>query len=125
MGPVDLYCEVRIMRILIILMLASITPAFSQVDLTGEWAPAYHEDAPERIPGPEIGDYMGIPLNEAGRLRADSYDADRISVVTEFQCRPHSSDYGMRGLGNMRVTREIDPITQTLLAFHTYMPAWG
>jgi hypothetical protein len=102
-----------------------IVPACAQVDMSGEWQPQYHEDAPERLPGPELGDYMGIPLNAAGRLRADSYDADRISVVTEYQCRPHSSDYGMRGLGNLRVWREIDPITQRLVAFHTYMSAWG
>src|SRR5712671_7759693 len=100
-------------------------PAAAQADFSGHWAPLFHEDHPERLPGPELGDYMGIPLTEAGRLRADSYDADRISVVMEYQCRPHSSDYGMRGLGNLRVTREIDPITQTLAAFHTYMPAWG
>jgi hypothetical protein len=24
-------------------------------DLSGEWAPRFHEDQPERIPGPEIG----------------------------------------------------------------------
>jgi hypothetical protein len=118
--------EMKPLRMTPILLAAfSVLPAFAQVDFTGEWAPAYHEDAPERIPGPEIGDYMGLPLNDAGRMRADSYDADRISVVTEFQCRPHSSDYGMRGLGNMRITREIDPASQKLIAFHTYMPAWG
>jgi hypothetical protein len=100
-------------------------PVWAQVDFTGEWSPAYHEDGPERLPGPELGDYMGIPLNDAARLRADSYDADRISVVTEYQCRPHSSDYGMRGLGNLRVWRELNPQTQELVAFHTYMPAWG
>lgn len=111
---------------LLALVTASVTvPASAQVDFTGEWNPAYHEDAPERLPGPELGDYLGIPLNDAGRLRADSYDADRISVVTEYQCRPHSSDYGMRGLGNLRVTREIDPATQQLIAFRTFMPAWG
>jgi hypothetical protein len=31
-------------------------------DLTGEWAPRFHEDRPERIPGPEIGDYLGLPI---------------------------------------------------------------
>lgn len=97
----------------------------AQIDFTGEWAPAYHEDGPERLPGPELGDYMGIPINDNARQQADAYDADRISVVTEYQCRPHSADYGMRGLGDLRVTREIDPATQNLVAFHTYMPAWG
>src|SRR6202030_4257132 len=114
--------EVSMSRLLLIAL--SAVPALAQVDMSGEWQPQYHEDAPERLPGPELGDYMGIPLNAAGRMRADSYDADRISVVTEYQCRPHSSDYGMRGLGNLRVTREIDYTTQRLIAFHTYMPAW-
>jgi hypothetical protein len=50
-------------------------PAFGQVDFTGQWESLYHEDAPERLPGPELGDYLGMPLNESGRLRADSYDA--------------------------------------------------
>jgi hypothetical protein len=111
-----------------LLALAGLLPPASvaaQVDFSGEWAPLYHEDAPERLPGPELGDYTGLPLNEAGRLAADSWDADRISVVSEYQCRPHSSDYGMRGLGNLRVWRELDTATQRLIAFHTYMPAWG
>ena len=85
------------------LLLALAAPAFAQIDFAGEWAPLYHEDYPERIPGPELGDYMGIPINDAARLRADSYDADRISVVQEYQCRPHSPDYGFRSLGNLRI----------------------
>jgi len=76
---------------------------------------------PERLPGPELGDYMGIPINAAARLRADSYDPDRISVATEYQCRPHGADYSMRGLANMRVDNIIDPDTQRLVAIHTRM----
>src|SRR6266851_7038085 len=96
-----------------------------QVDFTAEWAPLYHEDGQERGMGPELGDYMGLPINDAARLRAESYDADRMSVVMEYQCRPHSSDYGLRLLGFMRVEREIDPVTQNVIALKTYMPAWG
>src|SRR6186997_3288956 len=84
----------------IVAVLLTAAPAVAQVDFTGEWGPAYHEDRPERIPGPELGDYMGLPISDAARRAADSWDADRISVVTQYQCRPHSSDYGMRGLGN-------------------------
>lgn len=115
------------MRKLRIFVLAAAwgAPAFAQMDFAGEWSPAYHEDGPERLPGPELGDYLGIPLNAAARLRADSYDADRISVVTEYQCRPHSADYGMRGLGNLRVSRDLDAQTHQLTALRTYMPAWG
>ena len=96
-------------------------PAFGQADFAGEWVPLFHEDLPERLPGPELGDYMGIPVNEAARLRADSYDADRISVVAEYQCRPHGGDYSMRGLSNMRIDAIIDPVTQRLIAWHTRM----
>ncbi len=99
-------------------------PAVAQIDFSGEWAPIYHEDAPERGPGPELGDYLALPLNEAGRLQADSWDAGRISVVTEYQCRPHASDYGIRGLGNLRVSRVIDPATQDVVAFQTRMLAY-
>jgi len=111
--------------IVVAILLAAPRPLRAQVDFTAEWTPVYHEDAPERLPGPELGDYTGLPINEAARLAADSWDADRISVVPEYQCRPHSSDYGMRGLGNLRVWREIDPKNQRLVAFRTYMSAWG
>jgi hypothetical protein len=106
------------MKILFAALLVS-APAFAQVDFSGSWAPLYHEDLPDRIPGPELGDYLGLPLNDAARLRADSYDADRISVVPEYQCRPHSSDYSMRGLANMRVDAIRDHVTQRVIAFHT------
>jgi hypothetical protein len=96
-------------------------PGFAQADFGGNWAPIYHEDFPERIPGPELGDYMGIPINDAARLRGDSYDADRISVVPEYECRPHGGDYSMRGLANMRVDNILDPMTQQVVAIHTRM----
>src|SRR6202035_4062873 len=95
-------------------------PVFAQVDFSGSWSPLYHEDLPDRIPGPELGDYLGLPLNNAARLRADAYDADRISVVPEYQCRPHGADYSMRGLANMRVSEEYDSADH-LLAIHTRM----
>ena len=96
-------------------------PVLGDEDFAGEWAPLFHEDNPERLPGPELGDYMGIPINDAARLRGDSYDADRISVVTQYQCRPHGGDYSMRGLSNMRIDPIFDPVTQKLVAIHTRM----
>jgi hypothetical protein len=110
----------RLFRVLLPLVIA-VSPAFAQVDFSGEWSPLFHEDLPERIPGPELGDYMGIPVNDAARLRADSYDADRISINSEYQCRPHGGDYSMRGLSNMRIDAVRDPVTQQVIAFHTRM----
>ncbi len=98
--------------------------AYAQVDFTGEWAPAYHEDAADRIPGPEIGDYTALPVNEAARRRGDSFEVGRLSLL-QYQCRPHSSDYGMRALGNLRVTKRIESSNQQLIAFETFMAAFG
>jgi hypothetical protein len=104
--------------------LCTASPASAQIDFTGQWAPLYHEDTIERIPGPELGDYTGLPLSEAGRMRADSWDADRISVVQEYQCRPHSADYSLRGLAPLRIWADYDPATQRIIAFHTHIGAY-
>jgi cyclase len=102
-----------------VLLLLTGLPAFAQVDFTGEWAPRYHEDEPERIPGPELGDYLGLPLNDAARLRADSWDAS-IQTMPEHQCIPHPSTYSFRGPSNLRVSREFDPVTQDIVAYTIY-----
>ena len=95
-------------------------PAFAQRDPSGEWAPRFHEDQPERIPGPEIGDYLGIPINPAARLRADSWDASLLELP-ENQCRPHPSDYAWRGPANLRIWKDIDTATQETVAYHTHI----
>jgi len=103
-----------------ILMSLCLTSAFAQIDLAGEWAPRFHEDQPERIPGPEIGDYLGLPINDAARLRADSWDAS-ILTLPEHQCKPHPSDYGPRGPANLRLWKEVDTATQQTIAWHTHI----
>lgn len=95
-------------------------PAFAQRDPSGEWAPRFHEDQLERIPGPEIGDYLGIPINAAARLRADTWEADLLELP-ENQCRPHPSDYAWRGPANLRIWKEIDTATQSTVAYHTHI----
>jgi hypothetical protein len=90
------------------------------MDLSGEWAPQFHEDQPERIPGPDIGDYLGLPINEAARLHGDSWDAS-ILTLPEHQCKPHPADYSPRGPANLRIWRDIDHDTQNLIAIHTHI----
>jgi len=114
----------RLLAWTVALVALAITPAFAQNDFSGSWAAIYHEDTIERIPGPELGDYTGLPLNEAGRMRAETWDADRISVVQEYQCRPHSADYALRGLAPLRITAEYDEQTQRIVAFQTYIGAY-
>ena len=95
----------------------SAAPAFAQTDFSGEWAPRFWEDQPERVPGPELGDYLGIPINDAARLRAAAWEGS-IQTVTEWQCRPHSADYIWRGPSNLKITKEIDPVSREIVAFH-------
>ncbi len=92
-------------------------PAFAQVDFSGEWAPRFWEDQPERVPGPELGDFLGIPINDAARLRAEAWDAS-IQTLPEWQCRPHSADYIWRGPSNLRISKEVDPVSREITAFH-------
>jgi len=97
-------------------MLVSI-PAFAQIDFSGEWAPRFYEDQPERVPGPELGDYLGLPINDAARMRADTWSAS-VQTLNEWQCRPHSADYIWRGPSALRISKEIDPVTRQITAFH-------
>ena len=48
-------------------------PALAQADFTGTWANRLHEDWIERAPGPAIGDYSGLPINDEARAVADAY----------------------------------------------------
>src|SRR5690349_9026311 len=90
------------------------------MDLSGEWAPQFHEDQPERIPGPDIGDYLGLPINEAARLHGDSWDAS-ILTLPEHQCKPHPADYSPRGPANLRIWKEVDKESQQTIAYHTHI----
>ena len=92
-------------------------PAHAQVDFSGEWAPRFWEDQLERVPGPELGDFLGIPISDAARLRAEAWDAS-IQTLPEWQCRPHSADYIWRGPSNLRITKDVDPVSRETTAFH-------
>ena len=95
-------------------------PAFAQIDLSGVWAPLFHEDQPERIPGPDIGDYAGLPITEAARMRALAWDASLLTLP-EHQCKPHPSTYGFRGVGNLRMWSDQDPATQEVIKINTHI----
>ena len=107
----------RIVTLALIALAAGVAPTAAQVDFSGEWAPRFWEDQPERVPGPELGDYLGIPISDAARLRAESWDAS-IQTLPEWQCRPHSADYIWRGPSQLRITKEVDPVSREIVAFH-------
>jgi cyclase len=106
--------------VLALAALAVAAPSSAQIDLTGMWAPLFHEDRDERIPGPEVGDYAGMPINDALRMRADTWDASLLTLP-EHQCKPHPSTYGFRGVGNLRITADIDDPTQRTIKLNTHI----
>lgn len=104
------------MRVVTLLIVLVSAPAYAQVDFSGEWAPRFHEDQPERVPGPELGDYVGIPISDAARLRGMAWDAS-LMTLPEWQCRPHSADYIWRGPSPLKITKEVDPVSREITSF--------
>ncbi len=107
-------------RVLLGIGLLLSAPAFAQLDLTGIWSPVFHEDQPERIPGPELADYLGLPINDAARQWALAWDPSRLTLQ-EHQCQVHTVAYIYRGPLLLRIWEERDPQTQELVAIRQYI----
>jgi hypothetical protein len=103
------------------MVLGNTALARAQSDITGEWGARLHEDAPERGGGPDIGEYQGLPINDAARFHADTWSSS-LWTVPEHQCIPHPADYGPNFSG-VRIWKDVDPVTQEVIAYHTNI-AW-
>src|SRR4051812_27121240 len=92
-------------------------PARQQIppDIAGEWRPDKKEE--DTTAQPPLGDYTGIPFNDAGRMRSET-TAESIWGTPEYQCRPHSAPHQWRGLGGARILKEQDPLTREVRAYH-------
>src|ERR1044071_3735098 len=77
----------------LVMVLSTCLSVFAQVDFSGPWASRQHEDSLERGGGPEIGEYEGLPINDADRARGEAWTAS-LWTVPEHQCIPHPADYG-------------------------------
>src|SRR5215470_3019568 len=98
-------------------------PSFAQVDLSGTWQPQFTEDQLERGPGPELVDFLGIPINDAARQWALSWDPSRLTLP-EHQCQVHTVAYIHRGPMVMRFWEQRDPQTQQLVAIREYISTY-
>src|SRR5258708_6679583 len=115
----------RILLVLGVMLLLSVVaiaqparPA-NPPDISGEWRLESDED-PGALGGlgqPPLGDYLGIPFNDAGRMRADT-SAESLWGTPEYQCRPHSAPHQWRGLGGVRILKEQDPLSRDVRAYH-------
>src|SRR5215471_6108028 len=54
------------------------------VDLTGHWVSVVTEDWQWRMMTPLKGDYSSVPLNEAGRRVADTWDPSKENACEEY-----------------------------------------
>jgi hypothetical protein len=107
--------RVRLAFVLVIAFTAgSSRPLFAQVDFSGEWQPVRNQDNTEN---PLVGDWIGIPLNAAGFARSEAWDAS-IQSLPEWQCRPHGWAYIYRGPTNLRIWKDVDPVSRAVTAFH-------
>jgi hypothetical protein len=101
---------------LLLLVVLSARPAWAQVDLTGEWSPRKYNSHRD------IGDYTGIPLNEAGKLRAASWEPNQVDLPENI-CRRHPPELGFRvGPSDLSIDKELDKTTRQIVAyrFHSY-----
>jgi hypothetical protein len=84
------------------------SPAAAQVDLSGTWSVRMHEDWMERWPGPDPGDFTGLPLNEDGKAWAQSYSPSQLSMP-ERQCLYYPQTYRVVGPFAPRIWPEAAP----------------
>jgi hypothetical protein len=115
---------VRRLLILVALLTCAPAAARAQSDITGEWAPLYHEDQVDRVPGLGPVDFAGLPLTEGARQWALSWDASRVSVL-EHQCQVHILPYILSGPTRLRISAQRDGNTERIVAFNQYIGLWG
>jgi len=100
-------------NVMFLLALAGV-PALAQMDFSGEWAVVQDED---NTGNPRIGEYIGIPLSRASLLRSEAWEAS-YQTLPEWQCRPHGAMYISRGPSQLRIWKEVDPVTRQITAWH-------
>ncbi len=107
--------------IFIFLVILAAPGALAQRDLTGNWSPPRGEDRLDRGPGPALADFLGLPIDEAGRQFALSWDPCRYTLP-EHQCQVHTVGYIIhRGPLGLRIWEEGDPMSQELIALRQYI----
>jgi hypothetical protein len=113
--------RIRLARTALVLATAIVgSPAFAQVDLSGAWQPVPAEEA---TGNPSLVDYTGLPINDAARQWALSWDPDRLGLP-EHQCQVHTAAYIHGGPHRLRIWEERDPQTQDLVAIRNYISTY-
>jgi len=93
------------------------TRSGSPIDLTGTWTKIRSKDTHERGSGHDPGEYWDLPVNDAARMRADTYNQEWVTSSYILQCRPHPVGYQPLGPDPMRIEKLEDPINRQLFAY--------
>jgi hypothetical protein len=91
------------------------------IDIIGQWSGTLgtQEEQPLRgDPGVEVGEFVGMPINDAARAHGNAWQPTWGSLP-EWQNRPHPVTYSMRAPAvNIRITADVDPVYQNITAYH-------
>src|SRR5262245_8427907 len=112
-------------------------PAQIETDLSGEWVVESNEEdggiggggdrgrmGVEGVVAETIGNYMGMPVNAAGRQKAISWDASIYSHPA-VQVKSHTMHFYLRGaLGRFRLEKVRHERTQEVVAYRM-VGGWG
>jgi hypothetical protein len=83
------------------------------MDFSGEWSVI---PAQSNADTPQVGEYVGLPLNESALRRAEIWDP-AIESLPIWQCRPPSGAAIKHGPSNLRMTQQVEPASRELVAF--------
>lgn len=89
-------------------------------DLSGNWAPAPHD---ESVGNPALVEYYGIPINEGARAWGLAWSPSR-ATLPEHQCQVHLVSYIYGGPLNLRIWEEKEPQSQRLIAIRQYISTY-
>ena len=99
--------------------LPAVPPLPAGIDLSGNYFPPRHQDVGLGTAAGMLVDYGGIPINEAGRIYALTWPANRMTV-REQQCMGYVPPYMYIAPGNYRLWEDREPFTQRLRAIRSY-----
>ena len=87
--------------------------ALAQKDISGHWTQTNSEELYSET---GIGNYSGLPINDAGRMRADTWSPERLFMPVH-QCEPHPAPYTPVGPAGLRIQAVIDRRIQETIAW--------
>jgi glyoxylase-like metal-dependent hydrolase (beta-lactamase superfamily II) len=121
--------DVLLLRACLVAFLLAPGVAAAQIEVAGDWdqpsgipgqlGGGFHEETQDRGGGPDLGDYAGLPINDAARYKASHYSPSWLTVP-EHQCLPHPSPYQYRSPGSLSIDKIYDPVTQRLTAYQIH-----